>query len=55
MPQLVEQPSVFDGNDGLGSEILHQRDLFVGKRPHFLAIDGDGSDHFAFFEHWHAN
>ena len=36
--QLVEQPRVLDGDDGLGSEILHQFDLLFGEGPNFLAI-----------------
>ena len=27
--QLVEQPRVLDGDDGLGGEVLHQLDLLV--------------------------
>ena len=30
--QLVEQPSVLDGDDGLRGEILDQLDLFIGER-----------------------
>src|SRR4029077_12311650 len=30
--QLVEQPRILYGDDGLGGEVLHQRDLLVGKR-----------------------
>ena len=40
LPQFIEQPRVLDGDDGLGGEVLHQCDLLVGERPHFLAIDG---------------
>ena len=39
--QLVEQPGVLDGDDGLAGEILDQLDLLVGERPHLLAIDDD--------------
>ena len=28
LAQLVEQPRVLDGDDGLGREVLHQLDLF---------------------------
>ena len=44
--QLVEQPRVLDGDDGLGGEVLHQFDLLVGEWPNLLAIDGDGADQF---------
>ena len=29
--QLVEQPRILDGDDGLGGEVLHELDLFVGE------------------------
>ena len=29
--QLVEQPRVLDGDDGLSGEVLHQLDLLVGE------------------------
>ena len=38
LTQFVEQPRVLDGDDGLGGEVLDQRDLLVGKGSHFLAI-----------------
>src|SRR5215469_16484317 len=44
LAQFVEQPRVLDGDDRLGGEVLDQRDLLVGKRPHFLAVDADGPD-----------
>ena len=34
--QLVEQPGVLDGDDGLGGEIGHQLDLLVGERADLL-------------------
>ena len=37
--QLVEQAGVLDGDDGLVGEVLQQRNLLVGERPHFLAVD----------------
>ncbi len=44
LTQLLQQPRVFDGNDGLGGEAFDEFNLFVGKRPHFLPIDGDDAD-----------
>ena len=41
LAQLVEQPRVLDGDDGLGGEVLYQLDLLVGERPHLLAVDGE--------------
>ena len=32
--QLLEQPGVLDGDDGLVRERLQQRDLPLGERPH---------------------
>ena len=51
--QLVEQPRVLDGDDGLGGEVLHQLDLLVGERTHLLAIDDDGADQLVLLEHRH--
>ena len=39
--QLVEQPHVLDGDDGLIGEILDQLDLLVGERSNLLAVDDD--------------
>ena len=44
LPQLIEQPRVLDGDDGLRGEVLDQLDLLVGERPHLLAVDGDDAD-----------
>ena len=49
--QLVEQPRVLDGDDGLSGEVLHQLDLLVGERSYFGAIDDKGADQFVLFEH----
>ena len=39
--QLVEQPRVLDGDDGLSGEILDQFDLLVGEGTHLLTVDDD--------------
>src|SRR5262245_50136291 len=39
--QLVEQPRVLDGDDGLGSEASHQLDLLVGERANFLTVNAN--------------
>jgi len=39
LAQLVEQPRVLDGNDGLCSEVPNQFDLLVTERAHLLAVD----------------
>ena len=51
--QLVEQPRVLDGDDGLGGEVLHQLDLLVGERAHLLAVDDDRADQLVVLEHRH--
>ncbi len=53
LAQLVEQPRVLDGDDRLIGEILHQLDLLVGERPHFLAVDDDNANQLVFLEHRH--
>ena len=53
LAQLVEQPRVLDGDDGLGGEVLHQLDLLVGERAHLLAVDGDRADQLVVLEHRH--
>src|SRR6478752_6970102 len=50
--QLGKQARVFDGDDGLGSEGRHQRDLFVGKWANFLTKDCKRTDKFALLQHW---
>ena len=42
--EICEQPSVFDGYDGLGCEVLYQRDLLVCERSNFFAVDGQCSE-----------
>ena len=53
LAQLVEQPRVLDGDDGLGGEVRDQLDLLVGERAHLLAVDGDGADQLVVLEHRH--
>src|SRR5262249_52624780 len=53
--QLVEQPRILDGDDGLGGEICHQLNLLVREGTSFLTIDGDGSNQFIVFEHRHTD
>jgi hypothetical protein len=53
LTEFVEQPRVLDGNDCLGGEALHQRNLLVGKGMHFLALDPEHTDELIFLEHRH--
>ena len=50
-PQLVEQPGVLDGDDGLAGEVLDQRDLLVGERADFLAIDINAANQLVVLDH----
>ena len=51
LPGLVEQPHVFDRNDGLAGEILQQRDLLVGERPDLLPVQIDHADDIVVLDH----
>ena len=53
--QLVEQPRVLDGDDGLVGEVADQLDLLVGERPHLLSIDADRADQLILLEHRHVS
>ena len=55
LAQLVEQARVLDGDDGLGGEARQQLDLPIGERANLLALDADGADQLAVFEHRHDN
>ena len=52
-PQLVKQPRVLDGDDGLAGKVGNQLDLLVGERPHFVAVDDEGPDQLVFLAHWY--
>ena len=54
LAQLVEQPSVLDGDDGLGGEVPNQLDLLFGEGAHLLSVDADGTDQLVFLEHGNA-
>ena len=43
LARLGQEPRVLHCNDRLRREVLQQRDLLVGERPHLLAVD----DHYA--------
>ena len=53
LAQLVEQPRILDGDDSLVGEVLHQRDLLIGERPHLGAVDDEGADQLVLLEHRH--
>ncbi len=54
LPQLVEQPGVLDGDDGLGGEVRDQLDLLVRERADLLAVDDDRADQLVLLEHRHS-
>src|SRR5262249_36964036 len=54
LAQLVEQPRVLDGDDGLISEARDQRDLLVSKGTDFLTIKRERTDQFVLLYHWNA-
>src|SRR5215467_12183628 len=47
--QLVKQPRVLDGDDGLGGEIGQQRDLLVAEGTNLLVVYDDRTDQLIFF------
>src|SRR5262245_5618380 len=51
--QLIKQPCVLDGDDGLGGKVLNQLDLLVGEWQDLLAIYANRTNQLVFFEHWH--
>src|SRR5262249_55825928 len=53
--QLVEQPRVLDGDDGLAGEVLDERDLLVVERANLLTKDADHSNELVVLEHRHNN
>src|SRR6266480_4566754 len=55
LSQLVQQPSVLDGNYCLAREVRNQRDLLVGERADFRAVDDERSDQLVLPSHWHSD
>ena len=49
----MEQPHVFDGDDGLMREAGDEFDLLLGERVDFLTENAEGSDQFVIFEQRH--
>ena len=44
LAQLVQQPRILDGNDGLGREAFGESNLLIYEGSDFLAINGDGTN-----------
>src|SRR5262249_1092543 len=53
LAKLVEQPSVFDGDDGLGSQIPYHPHLLVREGANFLTKNNDGSNEVTVLKHRH--
>ena len=53
LAQLVEQPRVLDGDDGLAGESLQHCDLFVGERPGHKPHDAEQADRLIAAHHGH--
>src|SRR5262249_6910621 len=51
--QLIQEPGVLDGDDGLLREVRDQFDLLIGEWPDFLTIDRNSADEFVILEHRH--
>src|SRR5262249_60083433 len=49
--QFGQQPSILDGYDSLGSEVLNQLDLLVGERSHLLAVNADHANELVLLQH----
>ena len=50
LPQLVEQPRVLDGDNGLIGEILNQFDLLISEWAYLLSVNGNYPDQYLVFE-----
>src|SRR5215472_9444746 len=49
--QLVQQPGIFDSDNRLRGEVLHQLNLLVGERADLLTVDSDRTDQLILLEH----
>ena len=51
LPQFAKEPRVLDRDHRLGGEVLYQRNLLVGERPHFFAVHCEGADQLVLLQH----
>jgi len=49
LPQLIEQPRVLDGDDGLGGEVLNECNLFLSERTNLSTMDSNHSNKIIIF------
>ena len=52
LPQLLEQPCVFDRNDRLSGEGFYESDLFFGERINFDSTNKNRSNRNTFAHEW---
>jgi hypothetical protein len=55
LAQLVHEPRILDGDDGLFREIAQKLDLLIGKRLNLLAIDVNRADQLSLLKHGHGD
>ncbi len=53
LARLRNEPRILHRDHRLGGEVLQQRDLLVGERPDFLAIDSEGAEQGVIFAQRH--
>jgi hypothetical protein len=53
LAQLIQQPRVLNGNDGLRGEVLNQLDLLVGEGSDFLPVEDERTDEPFVLKHRH--
>src|SRR5262245_50485610 len=49
--EIIDQPRVLDGDDGLGGEISEQIDLLFAEGAHFLAINAERTNQLTLLQH----
>src|SRR3974377_835904 len=49
LAQLIEQPRILDGDDGLCGEVLHQLDLLISEGQYLLTINRDSPNQLPLF------
>src|SRR5215813_614694 len=53
--QLVEQPRILDGDDGLTRKIRNKLNLLLGERAYLLSINSQHTDHCVILEQRNSN
>ena len=55
LTQFVQQPRIFNGDDGLSGEVVDQFDLLVGERPNPLSKNDESADKLVLLEQGHGD